>query len=541
MVQDVMQRWSNSPRPFPRRLRGWRLTLFNVLLGIAHAMVLFNAASYIAFLPHVSGDLGGVLPSFGTWAQTDFMIALALAFPVSRWLACRFGDYRVFVGAFVLYALASLLCAVSTTIPQFLTARILLGFTGGLTLPIGQAMLLKEYPDRRKALVLGIWGFYTLLPFTIGFPVGGWIADELGWRELFILNAPVSLLIAGLVGGLLYGRGFVPCRVNFDFVGFLLLAVIIGGVQTILNQGNDFDWFDSGFLELMLLVVVVAVPAWIIWELDEEHPAIDLRLLAVRNVAIGLICLTLGFFSLQGLLSLFIVQLQLLMGYSSYLAGLVFLPMFIFGVPMIAVMHHLVARLDVRLMACLNLLGFAATYYWIGLFDDPHSFDQIFWPMLVEGIFLGSFFTPLTVLTLHGLTGDRLMRAAEAANLLRIAAGAFGITMQGVILFRRGPLHQLQLADHAGGRVSVSYDAVQQFITKLQPLGFDFEMAHKKLELLVKQEAGILALNDAFLVASYLCLGLAALVWLARSNHAASDKSPEGLREWQAEELAEQP
>ena len=119
MVQAVMQRWSNSPRPFPRRLRGWRLTLFNIVLGTAHALVLFNAASYIAFLPHVAGDLGGVLPSFGTWAQTDFMIALALAFPVARWLASRFGDYRVFVGALVLYALASLLCAASNAIPDW--------------------------------------------------------------------------------------------------------------------------------------------------------------------------------------------------------------------------------------------------------------------------------------------------------------------------------------------------------------------------------------------------------------------------------------
>ena len=115
-------------------------------------------------------------------------------------------------------------------------------------LPIGQAMLLKEYPDRRKALVLGIWGFYTLLPFTIGFPVGGWIADELGWRELFLLNVPVGLLIAGLVGGLLYGRGFVPSYVNFDFVGFLLLAVIIGGVSLSGGEGRVLGTVIGAFI-----------------------------------------------------------------------------------------------------------------------------------------------------------------------------------------------------------------------------------------------------------------------------------------------------
>ena len=131
-----------TPDGAPLRLRGWHFVLFNVVLGLAHMAVLFNAASYIAFLPHVSGDLEGVLPSFGTWAQTDFMIALALAFPMARWLSGRFGDGRVFIGAFLAYGAASYLCAVSDSIAVFLPARVLLGFAGGLTLPIGQALLL---------------------------------------------------------------------------------------------------------------------------------------------------------------------------------------------------------------------------------------------------------------------------------------------------------------------------------------------------------------------------------------------------------------
>lgn len=131
---------------FPRPLRGWRFVLFNLALGLGHMVVLFNAGSYIALMPHVAGDLGGVLPSLGTWAQTDFMIALALAFPIARWLAGRFGDYRLFATAFVGYAIASYLCAISETMQLFLPSRIFLGFTGGITLPIGQALLLKEYP-----------------------------------------------------------------------------------------------------------------------------------------------------------------------------------------------------------------------------------------------------------------------------------------------------------------------------------------------------------------------------------------------------------
>lgn len=525
------------------RLRGWPFLLFNLVLGLAHVAVLFNAASYIAFLPHVTGNLGGVLPSFGTWAQTDFMIALALGFPLARWLAARYGEHRVFVGAFAVYAAASWLCAVSDTLLHFLAARVLLGLAGGVTLPIGQSLLLQEYPDRLKSLALGVWGFFTLMPFTIGLPVGGWIADELGWRELFYLNVPVGLAIAALAGALFHGRAggtAEPRGLRFDYVGFVLLAVLIGGVQTILNDGNDFDWFDSGFLQAVLLVVIVALPVWIVWELGEEHPALDLRLFAHRNFTVGLVGLTAGFFALQGLMSLFVVQLQLLLGYSSFLAGMVFLPMILLGLPAIAVMHEVAKRVDVRLLASLNLLGFAATFYWIGLYDDPASYDQIFWPMLVEGLFLGSFFAPLTVLTLHGMSGARVMRAAEAANFLRIAAGALGITVQGVILFRRTPFHQLHLADHFGGRVSLSYDPLQQIMTRLEDAGLDPGMIERKIGLLLKQQAGLLALDDAFLLSSYLCLGLALLVWLA--GYARVPASPAAaLREQRGEVLMEQP
>jgi DHA2 family multidrug resistance protein len=523
------------------RLRGWQFVLFNAVLGLAHMVVLFNAGSYVALLPHAAGDLGGVLPSFGTWAQTDFMIALALAFPIARWLSLRYGESRVFVGAFLAYAAASALCAIDSNITTFVPARILLGLAGGLTLPLGQSLLLKEYPDRHKSMGLAIWGFFTLMPFTIGLALGGWLADEWGWRMLFYLNIPLAVLIAGFTASLLHGRTSELRHERFDFVGFFLLAVIFGGIQTILNQGNDFDWFDDPFLLGVLLLVIVAVPVWITWELGERRPAIDLRLFTHRNFAIGLCCLTLGFLSIQGLVALFVVQLQVLMGYSSTLAGMVFVPMILFGVPLIAIMHEVAKRLDVRLLASLNAAGFATTFYWIGLFDDPHSYDQIFWPMIAEGVFLGSFFTPLTVLTLHGLSGEQMLRAAEAANVFRIAAGALGISWQGVVLFRRLPFHQLQLSDHFGGRMAAAYDPLQQITLRLQEIGFDPAMIQRQLQVAIKQQAGILALNDAFLLSSYLCMGLALLVWFAESSRVPALKPNEAVRERRAEELMEQP
>ena len=524
-----------------RRLRGWRFILFNATLGLSHIVVLFNAGSYIALLPHVSGDLGGVLPSFLTWAQTDFMIGLALGFPLARYLSGRIGDYRLLIGAFLVYSGASYLCGASETLSQFLPARIAQGIAGGITLPIAQSMLLNEYPKRLKPLALSIWGLFSITPFTIGMPVGGYIAYLLGWRFLFYLDFVLTMIIVGTLGALLYGRGFRRSYGRFDMVGFLLLMILLLGLQTFLNMGNDFDWLDSPLLQAVLVVLLIALPCFVIWELGERHPTLDLRLFQHRNFAIGVVCLTLGFFSIQGLLSLLIVQIQLILGYSSKLAGLALLPLVLLGAPAVAVIHVLCKYIDARWLIALNSLGFALTFYWLGLFDDPHSYEELFWPMVAEGVFLGSFFTPITVLALHGLSGPLMTRAAEVANLLRVAAGAFGITFQGIVLFRRTHFHQMHLADHFGGRLSLSYDPVGQLTTKLIKAGVAPSQIQAKLGALIKQEAAILSLNDAFLVASALFIAIGLLVWFADPTRVPLSSSPaEELRELRAEELMEE-
>jgi DHA2 family multidrug resistance protein len=231
-----------------------------------------------------------------------------------------------------------------------------------------------------------------------------------------------------------------------------------------------------------------------------------------------------------------------LLGYTSFLAGMVFLPLIVIGAPVVAVMHEFAKRIDPRLLASLSCLGFAGTFYWIGLFDDAASFDQIFWPMLLAGAFLGAFFTPLAMLTLSGLSGRQVLRAAEAATLLRVAAGAFGITWQSIVVFRRTPFHQLHLADHFGGRQSISFDALEGLTSKLQAAGLDPAMMQAKLKLLIHQQAAILALDDAFLLAAYLFLALAGLVWLAAPCPPAQSRlQEETLRETSAQELVAQP
>ncbi len=522
-------------------VRGWRFLLLNAVIGLGNVVVLSNVPGYTILGPYAAGNLQGVAPSFGTWATTDHMIGIALGFPISRWVAARFGDYRALVLAYFLYALLSMACSVSETIWFFVGARVLLGLAGGVILPIGQSVLLNEYPEKLRTFGVGFWGILGMMPFMVGIFTGGWWAERYGWRYLFYSNIPVALLAAGVVGSLLYGRKFRRRFPRFDFVGLILLATIFLGSQTIFNMGNDFDWLHSPILLGALTMIVVALPCFIIWELGERHPAIDVRLFAQRNYAIATFCSVVGFFVIQGLLSLLIVQLQLLLGYSSTLAGGVYLSMLLLSVPTAAIVHELCKQFDVRLICCLNFVGFAATLTWLGQFDKTASFDQIAWPMTFFGFSLAMFFTPLASLAMYGLQGSRLIRAAEEFALLRTVAGAYGIALQGVVLFRRAPYHALDLSDPLGGRRFAELDLITELSDKLQASGLTPRMATSLLGRLLRQEATLLALNDAFLLGAVVFVGLAAIVWLARSPHPPRLTAAQELKLLKAEELMEQP
>ena len=250
-----------------------------------------------------------------------------------------------------------------------------------------------------------------------------------------------------------------------------------------------------------LVVVIVALPCFFIWELGERHPAIDVRLLLTATITIATICSVLGFLVIQGLLSVFVVQLQLLLGYSSSLAGLVYLSMILLSVPLVAIIHELCRKFDVRLIASLNFLGFAVILMWIGLFDKNGYFDQIALPMIFFGLSLAAFFTPLAALAMHGLPAARLIRAAEELTLLRTAAGAFGITLHGRCPV---PAHALSISS-ISRIISAEGASLRSIYCRNSRTGCKRRGSRRiwraaKLGSFIRQEASLLALNDAFLL-----------------------------------------
>ena len=526
------------------KLTGWRFLLLNIVLAAGNVIALSNVPGYTILVPYAAGSLQGVNPSFGTWGTTDHMMGIVLGLPIARVLAARFGEWRVYVIAFLIYAAASFLCTTSETIWFFVPMRFALGLVGGVIIPLGQGLSLAEFPEHRRGYGAALWGVISMAPFTLGVFMGGFWAEYFNWRMLFYSNILFGLPIAAIVGALLYGRATPRRFARFDLVGFILLGTLILLVQTILNQGNDFDWFGSPVLITLLLIVVVVLPVFIFWELGERQPVLDLWLFAKRNYAVAMLCSVVGFLVIQGTLSVFVGQLQTLLGYTSSLAGVVYLTMALLAAPLIIFVHELVRDVELRLVCCINFIGFAVTLTWLGLYDKTASFDQIATPMAFFGFFLATFFAPTAALGVQGLSGARLIRAAEELTMLRTAFGAYGITSQAVVQFRRAPFHQLGLADQLGGRRFPSLDVLQALLDKFQSLGMSETIAHAQVAKTMRQQALLMGLDDAFFFGAVVFVALVGVVWLAKGPPPKIEAAPEpeaDLVVFEAEEMSEQP
>jgi len=530
----------NNGQTGKRTLTGLQFFFLNFGLLLGNILVLFNTGAFASVVLHATGDLG-VSPSHASWMQTYYFISLALALPISSWLAAAVGEVRLYWVAMIAMTLASLLCAVTGDLFWFLSGRALQGFFGGLTIPLSQTLLMREYPESAKSFAVSLWSIAALSPFTLGPAAGGWIADHLGWRWLFYLNVPLPLLAAALVWALLFDRHSVQRKMPFDRVGFLLLVAALVCLQTVLNQGQDADWFNSSGVIAMALVGVLMLAYFIVWELAERSPLLDLRLFVRRNFVIGSIMLSVSFMLMYGLLSVLLVRLQVVAGYTSFLAGSVLLPLVFLAKPVASVMHRVVHRFDARLLVSLNMLLFALYCGWISRYDffgRGGWFTQPLWAQVLEGLCLGALFVPLTTLFLSGLTPRRQTQAVELGGMLRVLGGSVASPLLGVFWERRTAFHQSRLIES----FSLHDGFAGEIIDRLHVAGLHDQLATAKLAVVAGQHAAILGLDDTFQMAAWLFLGLAAVVWLAEPvGPKPTVTVKEDSRQAALEELMEEP
>jgi DHA2 family multidrug resistance protein len=276
----------------PVPLTGITLWLCGILLAMANFVAILDVSIANVSVPNIAGALG-VSTSQGTWVITSYAVAEAIAVPLTGWLAMRFGTVRVFSVALIGFGIASLLCGISPTLETLVAARIVQGFCGGPLMPLSQTLLLTIFPKKLQPAAMGIWAITTLVAPVAGPMLGGTLCDNFGWGSIFLVNVPVAIGAGFLVWRVLFSQETKTVKARVDTVGLGLLVLWVGALQLMLDLGKERDWFESPFIIGLALTALLGFIAFLIWELTDANPIVDLRVFRHRGFSIAMVCMAL--------------------------------------------------------------------------------------------------------------------------------------------------------------------------------------------------------------------------------------------------------
>jgi DHA2 family multidrug resistance protein len=468
-------------------------------------------------IPAISGDLG-VSPDQGTWVITSFGVANAISLPLTGWLTQRYGQVRLFVTSVLLFVLTSFLCGLAPNLELLILFRILQGLVAGPMIPLSQSLLLASYPSERSGTALGMWSMTTLVAPVAGPLLGGWITDNISWPWIFYINIPVGLAAAAVTWSIYRKRESATVRRPIDGVGLGLLVIWVGALQILLDKGKDLDWFASSTIVALAVVAVVAFAFFLIWELTDEHPIVDLRLFKGRNFWTATLALALGYATFFGNLVLLPLWLQQYMGYTATMAGFVLAPVGLLAILLTPAVGKNMHRVDPRIFATAAFLIFALVLWMRSHFNTSADFSTLMVPTIIQGAAMATFFVPLVALAMSGLSPDRIPAASGLTNFARITAGSFGTSIATTLWDRRASLHHAQLAEHI-----TAYDPNGlQALGNLQGGAVGAQQSYGVLNRLVDQQAFMLSANDIFLASAMIFLLLIGVIWLARPMKATA-------------------
>lgn len=495
----------------PKPLAGAALAVMAVALAMGTFTQVLDTTIANVSLPTIAGDLGASTDQ-ATWIITSFVVANGICVPITGWLMQRYGVVRVFVASMLGFTLASLLCGLAWSLESLIFFRTLQGALSGPIIPGSQALMLAIFPHSRRATALAIWSITTLVAPICGPILGGYISDSWHWGWIFLINVPVGLMVAFLCWGGLADRETETRKLPIDGIGLGLLVVWAGALQVMLDTGKNADWFESSRIVWLGLISLVGLIAFLIWELTEEHPIVDLSLFKSRNFTLGTIvfCLGNGVFLANMLLIPLWLQTQL--GYTATWAGLVSAPTGVVAVLVTPLIARLMSRYDARWIATIAFAASAISYWLRAGLTAEASFMAIALPLMVQGISSGSFFIATISILLEDVPPARVPSAAGLSNFARIIAAGFSVSLVTTFWDRREAFHQSRLAEATSGFTPL----FNQLLGALNGLGFSDLGAKAAVTRSMVGQAYLLASVDMFTVSAWLCVLGIVLVWLCR-------------------------
>jgi MFS transporter, DHA2 family, multidrug resistance protein len=492
-------------------LAGTRKAVTAVALALGTFMQVLDTSIANVSIPTIAGNLG-VSTDQGTWVITSFAVANGISVPLTGWLMQRFGVVRTFVVSVILFTIASLLCGLAWSLGSLVVFRVLQGAVSGPMIPGSQALLINVFGPDRRPTALAVWSLTTLLAPIAGPLLGGYISDNYVWPWIFLINVPVGAVCVAVCWNGLKNHETPTRKLPIDRVGLLLLCVWVGALQIMLDQGKDLDWFNSVVIRALFVITIIAFAAWLIWELTEDHPIVELKLFGSRSFALGTIAFCLGYAVFFGNLVLMPLWLQSFVGYTATWAGVVSAPSGITAILTSLFAGPLMRRVDPRYLVATSFGIYASAYFMRAGLTTDASFWAFTAPQLVQGFAMGIFFVAMLAIIFDGLPPQEIPAASGLSNFLRITAGSFATSLTTTLWDRREALHQTHLSE----AITVYSPTYQQSLVQLHQLGLTDNAAAGVLNQGMVDQSYLLSSLDLFYASAWLALALIPLCFLVR-------------------------
>ncbi len=515
-MSQAEQEWTPSVNPW--------IIAFTVML--ATFMEILDTSVANVALPSIAGNLSASVDE-STWVLTSYLVSNAIILPLSGWFCALFGRKRFYLICVSLFTVSSILCGLAPNLESLVFFRILQGIGGGALVPTSQAILVESFPQSRQGAAMAFFGMGVMFAPVIGPALGGWITDNYSWRWIFLINLPVGLVAFLLTQSLVTDPPYLERKdwkkgLHIDYLGISLLAIGLGCLQMVLDNGQRKDWFSSTEILWFSIVTVMALTAAIFWELRHRDPVVDLRLMQERNFCLSNIIMFMVGFIIYASVVLYPFYLQNLMGYTAEKSGQVLSPSGLVIFISMPLVGWLLTKVEARWLMLIGLLAIAGALYRMTSFNLQIDYVTAVKARMLQGFGEAFLFVPITAAAFYFIAREKTSQATGLMNLARNIGGSMGIAFITTLLTRRAQFHQQVLVGHLNGMDGQAQELLIKakflMISKGSNSVEAGQQSYALLYKMVQQQAAMLAFVEAFWVLSLVAAMLVPLIFLMKKS-----------------------
>lgn len=477
---------------------------------IASLLQMIDSTVVNVSLRHIAGSIGASTTDVA-WVITAYAISNVIIIPLSSMLSELFGSKRYFTFSILLFTFASFMCGNSTELWELVLWRFVQGLGGGALMTQSQVILAASYPPEKLGLASMIYGIGIAVGPALGPTLGGVITDNYSWHWIFFINVPLGLLAAFTSWLKVPDVKNPDLKSNIDWLGILFLAIGIGSLQYVLEDGNSKNWFDSKMILIFSIVAAVGLITFIIVEMNASVPAVKIKLMKHRNLALGVFFNFMMGALLYIAVYAFPLMSQINLGWTATLSGLSLMPGAIMSTIGLVFCQKMMDKgvSPKILMAS----GFICTFIfgvWMSFQSADSSFGVLFAPLLFRGLGIGLFMLPAIIMAIEGLKGVDVGQGVGLSNMARQLGGAVGLALIGTHISNVQAACQSLLSSNITPYTNNSVSAFTSMFHLFQSMGLDAGSAqalcYKVFSYEIFKQSSLLSYLSSFLVLAVVSL-----------------------------------